>query len=189
MNIRASLAIVAAALAAGCSQAPPGTSRDLSTNDRANAYVVCRDVLTQYFSVETDDPQAGIMKSRPKDIVAAKGERLLGNSPARQIATLSLRKEGGSIVAYVCIETQRQGSDPNRQMGYASSVSDNYSGVPNQTPAQSDAATTAEQNESWRTVDYDHVQENKILNEISKAVQSPARPEKPTPPTPSTQPK
>jgi len=43
---------------------------------------------------------------------------------------------------------------------------ENYEGVPNKPPSAREAATTVEQNESWRTQKYDHVIERKILQDL-----------------------
>ncbi len=160
--------IMAAGLLAGCAAATPGRSRELGDVVYGNAFAAARDVVSQYYSIESADPDKGIIKSRPLG-VDEKGERILGgNSPARQLATLTLRRKNGQIVAHASVAVQRQGSAMLRQMRTTSG--EDYSSVPNQTPAEIEAATTPEQNESWITQRYAHDVENKILDDIYRAL-------------------
>ena len=66
-------------------------------------------------------------------------------------------------MALVSVAVQRQRSQIRRQM---QQVGSNYDSVPNKTPAEDQAATTIEQNQSWEVKDYDHELENKILNDL-----------------------
>ncbi len=47
---------------------------------------------------------------------------------------------------------------------------EDYSTVPNQSPAYDEAATTADQNESWMTYDYAHDLETKILDDLYRSL-------------------
>jgi len=160
------VAVVGACVAAGCSQPTPGTSRSLGTVDYASAFAAANEVMAQYFSVESSDPESGIIQSRPKP-VRAPHERLLGGSPARQVATLRIHPEGKTVVAYATVALQRQGGAVLRHIRPGT---DNYDSVPNQTPAEREGATTVEQNESWRTHAYAHEVERKILQDIYRSL-------------------
>ncbi len=160
--------LLLSAVLTGCTE-QHGSSKSLGDIGYASAFASGREVMSQYFSVESADPSTGEIKSRPKEI-ELKGERLLGGSHARQVAVLRLNRKNGKVVAHAMVSVQRQGSDVFRQMKVAN---ENYDSVPNQTPAEIEAATTPEQNETWQTEYFDHSLENKILEDLYKAL-SPA---------------
>ena len=162
-----------ALLAAGCSQQAPGRTRVLGAVGYESAFAAAREVMSQYYSIESADADAGVIKSRPST-VNAKNERLLGGSPARQIAEMHLWREEKLIFARAQVKVQRQGSAVYHQMRPAG---ENYDSVPNETPAELDAATTPEQNEAWQTAGYAHDIEQKMLTDLYKALH-PAAPEK-----------
>jgi hypothetical protein len=80
-----------------------------------------------------------------------------------------LRRAGGEIVAYATVSVQRQATAAMRQMALGDIA---YDGPPRQTPAQLEAATTPEQNESWITERRDRELELKILSDIHNALRS-----------------
>ncbi|HUT01612.1 MAG TPA: hypothetical protein VM031_04100 [Phycisphaerae bacterium] len=161
--------LVAAFLAGGCNQPTPGSSMPLGQVDYTSAFASARETMAQYFSVESANPVTGEITSRPKAVEAG-NERLLGGSPARQVASMRLQQEGKQVVAYATVALQRQGSAALRQIRPGA---DDYDSVPNQTPAEVEGATTIEQNESWRTQGYAHDVERKMLADLRRAV-SPA---------------
>lgn len=150
----------------GCNQEFPGSSRSLGTTDYTSAFAAANEVVAQYYPVETANPVTGVIQCRAKDVKAA-NERLLGGSPARQLATVRVVKEGNNIMAYASVALQRQGGEVFRAMPHAD---ENYSGVPDRTPAEGAAATTPEQNEPWRIYSYDHQAEQRILEDLVRAV-------------------
>ena len=163
------------AVLGGCSRLPSneglapgcGTSRGLGDTSYQEAFATGRQVMSQYFSIASSDANTGIIKSRPQRVDAGK-ERLLGRSPARQIATMQISQEDGQVIAQVLVMQQRQGSNVRRQMGY-SMERENYSGNPgDESPANLDAATTAEQNESWADEKARHDIETDILSDFYK---------------------
>ena len=158
--------LAAACVLVGCNQPLPGRSRSLGAVDYTAAFAAANEVMAQYFSVESADPRAGVIQSRPK-AVSAPRERLLGGSPARQVATLRLRSEGKDVVASATVAVQRQGAEVLRVMPRDA---DDYSTVPDKTPAEREAATTVLQNESWRTHQYDHDVERKMLLDLWRAL-------------------
>jgi hypothetical protein len=99
--------------------------------------------------------------------VEARGERLLGGSPARHLARLQLQRKNGLVVAHLSIALQREGSAIRRTMP---APEENYSSVPNRTPAEESAAVSPEQNEAWQTEQYDRAMERGILDELYKAL-------------------
>jgi len=161
---------VLAGFLVGCAQ-DLGRSRVLGEVGYGTAFATARDVMAQYYSIESSDASTGEILGRPKR-VQMRGERLLGGSPARQVARLHLRRDGKQVVAHLAIAVQRQGSAVYRQY---SSIDETYSSVPNQTPAEADAATTPEQNEAWRTVKHDRALEQKILGQIHRALHPQAK--------------
>ena len=162
-------------LLAGCGQLSSngglspgrGTIRGLGDTSYQEAFATGRLVMGQYFTVDSFDVNTGIIKSHPKKVDAGK-ERLLGSSPARQIATMQISQKDGQVVAQVLVLQQRQGSAIRRQAGY-STEQENYTGNPGEeSPANIDAATTPKQNESWADEKARHGIEADILNDLYK---------------------
>ena len=154
--------LAAAGFAGGCSIPTPGSNRSLGDVQYPQAFAAATDVMSQYFSIASSDAATGIIKSRPKEVTPGP-DRLLGRSPARQVATMRVWPRGGEILADVTVAVERRGDTVLRSMPQPG---ENYEGVPNQSPSQREAATTVEQNESWRIEKYDHVLENKILGDL-----------------------
>ena len=163
----------------GCAEST-GTTRSLGAVEPALALATAQEVMSQYFSLEPPDPDTMTISARPKAI-KAKNDRILGGSPARQIATLRLRREGGVVVAYVSVTEQRQRSQMHRSLR---EEEENYSGVPDRTPAYDEGATTASQNQTWETRRQVPSLEAQILDDLYKALhpeQAPAPPPSPSP--------
>ena len=160
--------VLAILVLSGCNIRTPGMTQLMGEIRYETAFATGREVFSQYFSVDPEgtDPATGVIKARPKPIEAG-NSRLLGGSPARQIATLRIRRDGKNILAHVVVETQRQGAEIYRHMGTGE---ENYDSVPNKPPSELDAATTPEQNEAWRTQGYDHDMERKILEDLYLAL-------------------
>jgi len=154
--------LAAAAMAGGCNISTPGSTRVLGEVDYPQAFASANDTMGQYFSIASSDAATGIIKARPKSIEAPP-ERLLGRSPARQIATMRIWQRGKETLADMTVAVERQGDPVLRSMPQPG---ENYEGVPNQSPSQREAATTIEQNESWRVEKYDHATEEKILRDL-----------------------
>ena len=165
------IALLAGVILAGCGQPTPGRTRMLGQVRFEAAFASAREVMAQYFSVAEADADTGVIRSRPQP-VEAPAERLLGGSPARQVATLRLYAEDGQMVAQASVAIQREGSAGYRQRNVAA---DSYDTVPNKTPADADAATTAEQNQVWQTERYDHALESRILADIYAALHPEAK--------------
>ena len=158
----------------GCNQPTPGTSRVLGNVDYNVAFAAARETMSMYFTIDSADPVTGVIVSRPRP-AEGRGERLLGGSPARQIATLNINRTDGGLVAKASVAVERQAGSVMGPRG------DTYSSVPNQTPAEGEAATTAEQNQGWQREGYARDVERRILNDLFNALH-------PQPATPLTQP-
>jgi hypothetical protein len=155
-------ALAAAAMTGGCNVASPGSTRLLGEVEYPQALASANDTMSQYFSIESSDPATGIIKARPK-AVEAPPDRLLGRSPARQVATMRIWQRGKEILADMTVALERQADPVLRSMPQPD---ENYEGVPNLPPSQREAATTTVQNESWRIEKYDHATEEKILKDL-----------------------
>ena len=152
--------------AGGCTEGIAGRSRSLGDVDYVKAFAAGADVMRQHYRIESMNAESGVIKAEPK-AVTAPGERLLGNSPAREVATLRLRREGNAVVAYASIVRQRMGGPILRTMNLRD---EKYDTVPDSTPAQRDAATSEEQNASWVTDRNATDTERKVLAELYDAV-------------------
>lgn len=160
-------AILVGSFLTGCGAMATGTERNLGPVSYPIAYAAARDVMAAHFAIEYSDVDTGVIKSYPKGVSAEKN-RLLGSTSAREEATLRLTRSGSDVLARLTIAMQC--AEGEAAMTSWSSDKDNYSGVGNQTPAQMNAATTAEQNDSWRRERYDHALERKMLDELAKAL-------------------
>ena len=161
------LAAAVAAVVAGCSEQTPGTTRLLGPVGYEEAFATARDTMSQYFSVEDADVDTGDIVSRPKP-VDLPGERALGgDSPARQLAVINIRRRGSQIRAHASVAIQRQAQASFRHM---STFNEDYDTVPDMTPAEVEAATTPEQNQAWNIERYDHALERKMLADIQEAL-------------------
>ncbi|MCK4277186.1 MAG: hypothetical protein KAX78_11760 [Phycisphaerae bacterium] len=164
--------LLAGSLLGGCAHQTTGSTRGLGAVPYEGAFAAAVKTMSQHFSIEASDASAGTIRTQPKP-VQAEPDRLLGGYPARQVATLHLRREDGQVVARLSVALQRQRAGLYRRMRMAEN---NYDTVPNETPAQKEAATTIEQNQSWETQKYAHDIERRILEELYAALHGPAEP-------------
>lgn len=142
----------------------PGTQRVLGPVAYDEAFATAREVMAQYFALDEADSKAGVIRSHPRPVVA-EGFSIIGLPPDRQLAELTLRPDGSYVVARLTVSIQRQGSETLRMFR---ARDENYSGVPNRTPADLEAATTHRQNEQWETYRYDHMLERAILRDLAR---------------------
>ena len=145
----------------GCAEQSPGIVRTLGATNPSLAFATAKDVISQYYDIESADPATREITCKPK-MIQAPNERLLGGSPTRQVAKMRLFPMDNSLAAQVSIVVQRQGSSVIR--AYRSTSK--YNSVPDETPVDVDAATTPEQNEVWQPAGYDHDTERKILEDL-----------------------
>jgi len=146
-----------------------GSSRNMGDASYQQAFATARQVLAQYYTIASANPDTGVIKCKPK-ATAPSHERLIGGSPARQVATMEISQKNGAVVAQVLVLQQRQGSSARQQMGY-STERHNYSGKPgDQTPADLGAATTSQQNQAWENEKPLHNVEANILDDLFKAL-------------------
>lgn len=157
----------------GCGQLAPGSQQVLGESDYNDAFVKAKDIFAQYFSIESADPATGKITSRPKYDMASKSL-----FPKRELATLSIDNQGGIILAQLSITVERQTSAASRQMNL---YRENYDEVPNKSPAFGEAATSAEQNQSWGFDHFDRALERRILQEMMLAINPNKATTKPAP--------
>lgn len=155
-----------AGIAGGCNVANPGSSRSLGQVEYPKAFAAANDVMSQYYSVASSDAATGVIKSRPKSVEAGP-DRILGRSDARQVAKMRVWPRGEEILADVTVAVERRGDPILRQMP---PPEEDYDGIPNKPPSRREAATTTEQNESWRIEKYDHAIEQKILRDLYRSL-------------------
>jgi hypothetical protein len=157
------VAAAGVAFLAGCAATEVGTERSLGAVNYSEAFDAARKVMGQYFTVASADVDNGRIEAAPQPLAA----RALGPGPGRQMATLRLRRGDGTVTAYALVTIQRQASASAKRLAWPAGV---YDGPPNQTPAQLEAATTAEQNEAWMTERRDRELEQQLLADIDKAL-------------------
>jgi hypothetical protein len=145
-----------------------GTRRVLPATNYDEAFAAARTVMGHYFEIASADRSAGVIETEPK-AMDEEGVGLLNRAAQRQLGKLQLRQGNEGLIAIVSVLQQRQGSAVYRQM---QTEQDNYDSVPNTSPAESDAATTATQNETWETYQVDRSLETQILNDLQNALTS-----------------
>jgi len=154
--------LAAAGMAGGCNVTSPGSSRSLGEVEYPQAFAAAKDVMSTYYSIASSEAATGVIKSRPKSVEPGP-DRILGRSPARHVATMRVWPRGDEVLADVTVAIERRGDTVLRHMP---DPAENYDSVPNQPPSRREAATTTEQNESWRIEKYDHAIEQKILRDL-----------------------
>lgn len=154
----------------GCTGGAPGPTsgmtRLMGNVAYADAFTTAETVLGRTFEIASSDSGSGEIRSQPRYVNAA-GERVLGNSPARQLATMHLKRVKGQVYATLTIVQQRQGAEIRKVMA---PPGDPYSTVPDETPAQDTAATTDEQNSAWGNERRMNGLEARILEELYDAL-------------------
>jgi hypothetical protein len=130
-------------------------------------------VVAQYFDVKSADADTFKITCQPKDVGDYK-ERLLGGSPTRQSARLEIVRTEGQTAAQISIAIQQLGSPIYRRQ-----AAETYSGVPTQTPADVEGATTVEQNQTWKTIGYAYDVERKILDDLYRRLHPEAKEQAP----------
>lgn len=164
------IGVVAILCVAGCGK-PLGfessTEMTIQEVSYADTFATAKEVMRKHFEIDSADPDTGVIIAKPQH-VDAPAERLLGGkSSARHLAKMQIQQKNGQVITRVKVELQRQGATSYQHVLRP----DDYSTVPNQTPAQETAATTAEQNESWETESRDYALERKILDELKQVLQ------------------
>jgi hypothetical protein len=167
------LAVSAALMAAcltGCADGvpgpTPGQSRVLDNVNYTDAFATAQAVFARTFEIASSDSESGEIRSQPL-YVNASGDRVIGNSPARQLATMQLTRTRGQIVARLVIIQQRQGAAVRNVMAPPGMP---YSSVPDETPAEDTGATTPEQNSSWQNERRVSGLEARMLQELYDAL-------------------
>jgi hypothetical protein len=165
--------ILLAAAMVGCEQPQPARMKLLGNVDQQLAFSAAKDVMAQYFDIKSADPDTFKITSQPKNVQDYK-ERLLGASPTRQTAWLQIVRTEGQTAAQIAVTIQQLGSPVYRNMGTGS-----YSGVPNQTPAEIEGATTVEQNQTWKTIGNSYPVERNILDDLYRRLHPEAKEQAP----------
>jgi len=164
MRYRSILFAMLAALLGGCGAGAypdAAQSRVLGQLNYPDAFAAAEAVFARHFEIASSDVNDGTIESQPKH-VNAQGERVLGNSPARQVAKMKVFMYRGRVMANLTILQQRQQTD----VLAAGSPDEPYSSVPNQTPAQGLAATSDKQNLLWQDERRMRAEEARILQEL-----------------------
>ena len=161
MNRLALMALAGLLVAAGGCDTTQYRSQPLGQVDYDKAFAVSKEVFSEYFSIESASAKTGKIVGRPKSIEGAP-DRLLGRSPARQIATMRVRRKDDLVFADIRVEIQRQGSIAAQQMQPVTVDTD----YPGRTPAQEDAPLTMKQRDTWQMSGRDDAVESKILADL-----------------------
>ena len=154
------VAVAVVSLLAGC-QPARYSSQPLGSVSYAEAFGAGQAAMERHFAVESVDPAEGTITARPGSFQAGR-DRLLGDSPARRLATMRIIQKDDQVYAEVRVSIQRQAMGALRQMQPV--TVDNE--LPTRTPAQESAAVTANQDQAWKTTARDQVLERAILSDL-----------------------
>jgi len=166
---RVVFAALLACVFVGCCEPLNGSKTSLGSVDYNKAFSEARRVMGTFYPVESADVDTGLITCRPEP-TTDRSDVLLGVAPMRKLAKLRLTQERGEVKAEASVEVQKQSSATMRGM---LPTSDKYSSVPDQTPADLEGATTAEQNEVWLTAHHARDIENKILQDLKASINPP----------------
>ncbi len=154
--------LAVASITGGCASFGPGTKRSLGEVDFDEAFGSAANVFSRYFKIAEADMFTGEIKSEPERFEDG-SERIIDNMPTRRLASLNLYRKNGDVFARATVEIQQLQPDRAHQSAWAG---ENYDTVPNQSPAEMEAATTPQQNRNWETIRYDHQLEHAILSDL-----------------------
>ncbi len=157
-----------AGLLGGCAEALPGTARNLGPGNYDETFLIAKDTMAQFYSIQNANFETGVISARPKTM-APEPDSLLSTAPVRQISSMQIRRENDELIAYLSVAIQQEQSTIHRQI---TETAENYDGVPNKSPADRDGATTDAQNKTWVTQRYDRKMEAQILAVLQKALNS-----------------
>lgn len=158
--VRSLLLLSLGLLLGGC-QSEQFRSQNLGAVPYQLAYQAGLDVLQKYYMIDSANSRTGRITSQPK-LVEARRTRAIYVGPAREKAVLRIRQEGPIVWADVRIEVQSQEGEAYASLSQLTSNND----IPNQTPAQRDAALSAEQKQAWVTTGNNYETERRILSDI-----------------------
>ena len=167
MKLLGSALLAAVVSVAGC-QVEQFRSQPLGKANYAEAFAVGKAVLAEHFSIASSDAATGRIVSRPSS-VAAPADRLLGSSPARQIATMQIRRKGDEVYAELRVVIQRQGVGAARIIQPVTVDTE----LPTRTPAQESAAITTEQDQLWEITGRNDQLERSILGQLLRRLSKP----------------
>lgn len=171
-HVAVTVVLVAMAVG-GCNPADPGTTRGLGDVTVDRALFAARDTLSQRgFPVETADPATGLIRSGPREATGPSPALglLTTSTEGRQIATVRVYREEGQTMADAAVALQEKITPIARRM---QAEQENYSGVPDRTPAEEAAGTTREQRVAWDTVGYLPEVEADLLDAIYRRLHPP----------------
>lgn len=154
-----------AALAVGC-QTQQFATQPLGNVDYDQAYLAARNVFAQYFSIASADPETGKIVARSRSVDSPRPDRLLGTSPARHLAEMRVRREGGEVLVEVRVELQRQGTTAFRQMEPVTVNNE----LPYRTLSEQTSPYSQEQLDAWQSSGRDEALERKILGDVVLAL-------------------
>jgi hypothetical protein len=167
--ISAVAVLLAAAFMTGCSIPNPGTVRLLGDVNYDAAFDTAKQVFAKYYSIESVDADKGVIVSSPKEEEGPSGRIFASRTRVREIATMRLTRTSTGVAAQVSVEVQKLGTDAIRQ---TTLTGENYSQLPDKSPAQGEAATTYEQNQTWFFDHYNKGEEGKVLADLYTALHS-----------------
>ncbi len=148
--------------ACGCGSMGPGTKRTIGPMEFDQAFASAANVFAQYFTIDEADMFTGKITSKPEHI-NGETEQIIGANQMRRIGTLNMYRKDGDVVASVLVEVQKLQPDMIHHDTWEGAK---YDTVPNQSPAEIEAATTPQQNRNWQTVRRDRRMEHAILTDI-----------------------
>ena len=168
---------VVAIIAAGCKvQQPPSVvfqRQRLDGVSYRSVFDAAEQALRERFAIETRDPGAGILRARPvPETLDTSGRRISDRVGApksgRRVAEIRVQQEDSHVDVYCRVLIQGLETERFRMAERQRGVYDQ----PTDTPADTEAGTTPEQNAVWVNRSRDRDMERQILRSIEQFVRA-----------------
>ena len=165
---------------AGCASPAPsklnyGMMR-IESASRAEVMPAAEQAVREHFRIATTDRAAGLIEAQPREGSEAGRTRRAGDvlgaqRRVRRVAEVRVMDADEGVNVFCKVLIQQYESDERRLFVREHALSD----APTETPAADEAATSAEQNATWRTCGRDKVLERQILQAIEEKTAAQSR--------------
>ncbi|UCG15821.1 MAG: hypothetical protein JSV19_11055 [Phycisphaerales bacterium] len=165
---------------AGCASPAPsklnyGMMR-IESASRAEVMPAAEQAVREHFRIATTDPAAGVIEAHPLEgsepgRTRRAGDMLGAHRRVRRVAQVRVVDAEDGVNVFCKVLVQQYESDERRLFAREHALSD----TPIETPAAAEAATSAEQNATWRARGRDKVLERQILQAIDERIAARSR--------------
>lgn len=150
------------------------SSRLIQDADQAAVFAAARTALTERFRIEKADPKQGLLVSQPLETLATEAAGRIGDvvgakRRVRRVAEVQIKPQGNDIRVWCNVVIQHYDTEEVRSFSRDHGIAD----MPTETPIDTDAGTTTEQNVVWTDKGRDRHMEREILTALADVLSSP----------------